>query len=189
MIKKFFIQILLLTSVLLMTLLLSSCNNIDTTDADDYESFLQEMNERDKSIYDQLPQLSADQIEDIYLYYSDDFLDSFYAIYLKCSYTEEQYDLEYTRIEQLTEQWSDMIEINSESFTLDSLCVDSYLEFNDLKYWFNMKVGLVDYSYFLFDDANYEIIYVLIFEKELNGKSTNIPSEYLPKELNELRSK
>lgn len=168
-------------SVFLMLLQLSSCYNVNTDNVNDYEAFLQKMQDKHPILYSDLPNVDKEQIKDMYLYYSDELIDSYYTIYLNCSFTKEQYETEFKRIVDLTSQYGDMLDVNSKSFSYDSIRVNSSLDF-DSKGW-----GIVDYSYFLFDSENSRIIYVMIFEKEIMGKSVNVPDEYLPSELIELR--
>lgn len=168
-------------SVFLMLLQLSSCYKVNTDNVNDYEAFLQKMQDKHPILYSDLPNVDKEQIKDMYLYYSDELIDSYYTIYLNCSFTKEQYETEFKRIVDLTSQYSDMLDVNSKSFSYDSIRVNSSLDF-DSKGW-----GIVDYSYFLLDSENSRIIYVMIFEKEIMGKSVNVPDEYLPSELIELR--
>lgn len=141
------------------------------------------METKNTAIYQFLPKVNEEQIEDMYLYYSDELLDSYYSIYLNCSYFEKQYEAELERLSNIMSQYNDIIKKDSKSFSYESFCLDSVLEFD------SNGNGIVDYTYFLFDSENKRIIYVMILEKEVSGESVNIPLEFLPSEVIELRSK
>lgn len=163
---------------------LSSCYYQNTDIIKEYSSFLRKIDEKDKSMYSLLPKNDKmDYIQDIYLYYSDfDMMDSMYAIYVNCLFEQNMYIKETQRILEITEQW-DFVEENVDSFDYDSVVIDQVFYFD------NLNMGLMNYSYVLFDDNNSRIVYVFIFEKQLDGMSMNIPSDYLPKEIVALREK
>lgn len=177
----FYIFIIMIVSFVLLEQMAGYHFESDSTA--DYEQFLGDMLEHGKAEYGFLPKTDAGEVTDVYLYYSEEFLDDEYVIYVRCSFTPEQYETEVQRINEYTEQWSDMLETNLTSFSYDSLSIDTIL--------YSEKTGFVhiDYDYYLFDPEDLDIIYVTICEEKLNGKSTNIPEEYLPSELVELRSK
>lgn len=175
--------IICLAIFLLIVVLFRSCYHQETENTQDYYAFRQEMQDKSKTIYDMLPALNdEDCIEDMYLFYSDwDFIDSFYTVYLNCQYSEQEYKNEEMRIAALFSDEQVLVK-NSDLFDYPSLMHRDYFDFD-----LNGMIGMMTYEYVLFDESEFRVVYVTLFDKELNGKSTNIPEEYLPKELNELR--
>ncbi len=92
-----------------------------------------------------------------------------------------------------------ILKSDNSQFQYDALVVDDVMRFDETEIEiFNhpplnaideTEIGIIDYFYFLFDEENGKIIYVFIFERNLFGKSVNIPKEYLPNDLVALRSK
>ncbi len=162
--------------------LFTSCVYVNTTDGSEYTSLLADMKNTSKSVYSFFPEVADDCIDDLFLYYSDyDILDSVYSIYVNCEFTKEQYNAEKERVRELMSQWENLLEEDTDSFAFPSLSLERMLEFN------NSQAGVVRYKYVLFNEIENRIVYVMIFEKELYGKSCHIPDDYLPKELVALR--
>lgn len=161
---------------------LPGCYFQDADNSEEYSSFLQEIEEKNDTIYSILPKNDKiDFVQDVYLYYSDfDMIDSLYSIYVNCIYEQDTYVEETQRVLEVTNQW-EFVKENVDSFDYNSIVINQYLDFDD------SQIGMMDYSYVLFDDNDYRIVYVFILEKELNGMSMNIPNEYLPKEVVSLR--
>lgn len=180
---KFYVKKTFVFSLCLLILLcLTSCYHIDSNQRSEYFVFKEKMNKSNDIIYSLLPSLeSEDYIEDIYMFYSDyDLLDSFYTVYLKCKFDEKEYKDEQKRITSVFNEEEFLVK-DSDSFKYPSLMYDSL-------FWSNEKqVDMMRYNYALFVEDTYSIIYVAIFDKETNGKSVNVPEEYLPKELVDIR--
>lgn len=157
--------------------------HFESTQTVEYNAFHQDMQEKNEYIYKLLPVLKDDKyIEDMYLFYSDrDLIDSYYTVYLNCRYSEKEYRTEKTRISELFESDGYLIK-NSSLFNYESL-MGTHRFFHD-----SSDVDLMNYEYVLFSESDYRIVYVTFFDKELNGKSINIPKMYLPKELISLRN-
>ena len=156
--------------------MLTSCYHYKSDVSSDYGEFRIDMKSKAKGIYDFLPDLeNEDVIKDVFMYYSDaDLIDSFYTVYLNCQYSEEEYNKEKERLEKVLKGAN----VDSNSFELPSIVADEYM---NGEYPYNSVY--MRYSYALFDEDEFRIIYVEFFDKELNGYSTNIPEEYLPKKL------
>lgn len=157
--------------IILNSMLLTSCYEVNTDQKTDYTEFRNEMQKKNDFIYQVLPILNDESVvEDVYLYYSDrDLLDSFYTVYLNCIFSEEKYTLEYERLQSLSGEEGNIL-----SFEYESIVFYYYMEFG--------SVDMVDFSYVLFDEDENRIVYVLIFEKGEEINIETIPKAYLPKE-------
>ena len=175
--------------VLTLILCISSCYYYESDT--DYETFITK--NAGKAACQFLPDIKySDNIIDMYLFYSDrDLIDTYHTFYVKCKYSESQYNDEKERIKALFTD-EDFLEVNSDSFYFESMLYGNVFDWEKseiMEKIFDSEelYGIMEYEYVLFDRENLQIIYVSFFDKELNGKSTNIPKEYLPKELVALR--
>jgi len=168
---------------LIIILLFTSCYHFESEHVNEYDEFYQNMQEKNDYIYGFLPLLEDNEcIDDMYLFYSDrDLLDSYYTIYLNCKYSEKEYRNEEKRITELFVD-EDLLVKNSDSFDYESLM------YSNLFVRDSSGIGIMDYQYVLFSESDFRIVYITFFDKELNGKSINIPEKYLPKELVDLRN-
>ena len=177
--KKWALVLICLSFVLLFV----SCPHYEVDQVEEYKEFYQKMSKSTSPIFDVFPSPENEQcIEDMYLFYSErDLLDTYYTGYLKCKYDSEEYYREEKRIKDL---YTDevLLDKNSDSFEYESLIYDDILSRDD------DGVSYLRYEYVLFIESEYRIVYVTFFDKELNGKSVNIPEKYLPKELVDLRN-
>lgn len=169
----------LLAVFLLVCGLLTGCYEIDTHDPADYPGFYREK----RTDFEMLPAPDAiASIEDVYLFYSDyDLLDSYYTIYLACSFTPEQFEAEKQRLTDYAGQ-IDFSLTNADVFAYDSVYINQVVE--------SSSDGFLAFlvSYALFDAENNRIIYVEAFEKGTNAqwKTAYIPDAYLPSDLLDL---
>ena len=161
----------------MLSCLLTSCYRVTAKQADDYDMFREEMKEEYEPIYEFLPDISDKNcIEDLYLYYtSENGGHSYYTVYLNCIYSDEEYEKEEKR---LNARFSDVgsYRINTDSFEYESISYDGYMSWSH-----------VIYEYILFEKESSRIVYVNLLEDQIHGRSINIPDEYLPKELIEVR--
>ncbi|MBR2724767.1 MAG: hypothetical protein IKB72_04955 [Ruminococcus sp.] len=173
-------RILSIILILAVTLCFSACYKIDSNSKSDYSAFYDKMGSILPETQSMFPHPEVmESIDDIYLYYSDyDLLDSFYTIYLECSFTSESFETEKQRVHN---ECGPAL-LNSDSFSYESEYIEQFIE-QDSDSFTNIQL-----SYVLFDKENNKIIYVATFEKayESKLKTSNIPSKYLPKELNKL---
>lgn len=192
--RRIIVSVCLVFVLLILVLSISSCIDIDTDNKNNYEEFLNVMSSRSEYIYDIIPKLDENAIDDLYLFYSDkDLLDSFYSIYINCCYSDEDYESELLRISSLSDKY-DFDTEKSNEFDLDAKILDYNIDISVYK----SPIRLIQNSYILFshilcsyilfDDNSNRVVYVMIFEKDLDGKSLNIPEIYLPKKLVKLRS-
>lgn len=174
-----------LTFCLIIAVFLTSCYHFESNQTTEYQEFYQKLKENKKQIYNFFPIINdKESIQEVYLFYNDrDLIDTYYTIYLNCNFSKDDYQKEKDRIAKLFED-KDLLVENSDSFEYESLMYDSTLY--PSKYG---DIDLMSYEYALFLEDEQRIVYVAFFDKELNGKSINIPKEYLPKELLELRDK
>ena len=175
--------ILLFITLSILICFLTSCYQLESKNIAEYQSFYAEMDKRESFIYELFPNLKEqNSIKGMYIYYDDkDLIDSCYAVYLDCEYTEEMYNTEIARLSELSD-YEDLVIKNSNSFNYNSFVYTDILYSNSY-----VDSGTARYDYALFDKSRFKIVYVSIFEDELNGKSSNIPEEYLPIELIEAR--
>ena len=166
--------------LLLICGMLSGCYQINTHNQSDYSAFYNKMETVMPATYEMMPAPDAmESIHDIYLFYSDyDLIDSYYTIYLECTFTPEQFEIEKQRLTECAGQY-DFSLSDSDQFSYDSVCINQSITSND--------DGFIAYqiSYALFEAENNKIIYVDAFEE---GRSeqlriTNIPDAYLPSDL------
>lgn len=173
-------RILSIILILVVTLCFSACYKIDSNSKSDYSAFYDKMGSLLPESQSMFPIPEAmESIDDIYLYYSDyDLLDSFYTIYLECSFTSESFETEKQRVH---DECGPSL-LNSDSFSYESEYMEQYIEQDSNGFTY------IHISYVLFDEENNKIIYVASFEKayESKLKTSNIPQKYLPKELNNL---
>ncbi len=173
-----------LVSILLLLIatciVLTGCYKINSNNKSDYPDFYDKLGKIMPETQSMFPSPDAmESIDDIYLYYSDyDLLDSFYTIYLECSFTSESFETEKQRVHN---ECGPAL-LNSDSFSYESEYIEQFIE-QDSDNFTNIQL-----SYVLFDKENNKIIYVATFEKayESKLKTVNIPHKYLPKELNDL---
>ncbi len=171
----------------MILLCMTSCYHFESNEKSDYNTFKEDLYKVNDYIYSYLPTIENDDvIDEVYLFYSDwDLLDSFYTTYVNCVYSEEEYQKEKDR---LTELFADDQYLSDEALTLNypSLMHENSI---DTSHGFlgDEVLDMMKLNYVLFDEENFRIVYITIFDKELNSKSVNIPEEYLPKELVELR--
>lgn len=164
-------KIFLLLICVVFTYLLTSCYSDTVKSADDYDEFREEMKEEYEPIYKLLPEVTDKScIQDMYLHMFEDILDTNYAIYLNCVYSDEDYEREE---ERLTKLFGDMefLQTNPKSFEYESLMTGFLTEHH------------LQYEYALFDRENLRIVYVWLYEDQTHHRYTKIPEEYLPKEL------
>ncbi|MDD5923735.1 MAG: hypothetical protein PUC88_02970 [Clostridia bacterium] len=154
---KRFINFLLVLSILCV--FLTGCYQIDSKSKTDYSDFYKKMRTVMPTTYAMLPLPgSMESIDDIYLYYSDyDLIDSYYTIYLECSFSDEKYETEKQRVIDDAKQY-DFTLYNSETFSYDSVYVSQGIV-QDSDGFLAIQI-----SYTLFDDENSKIIYVDTFE-------------------------
>lgn len=175
---KRFISFLLIFS--LFSISLTGCYQIDSKSTTDYPGFYKKMSTVMPTTYDSLPSPeSIASIDDIYLYYSDyDLIDSYYTIYLECSFSDETYEAEKQRVIDDAKQY-DFTLFNSESFSYDSVYVNQCIQHSPYGFI------AIQISYALFDDDNNKIIYVDTFEEGTKSEwnTAYIPDQYLPNEL------
>lgn len=190
--KRIFIIVL---CCLMVAVLFTSCTRFETSAQSEYDKYYKELQKRQASAAEFLPEsISEDCIEDMYLFYNGkDLIDDYYTIYLNCKYTAEEYFNEKNRISELFVD-EDLLVKNSESFIYESLMYEDTFDYTDIKISDSYNLNLIDlelmhFKYVLFDESELRIVYVNFFDKELYGKSTNIPNEYLPKELVDLRNR
>ncbi len=82
------------------------------------------------------------------------------------------------------DKWEGFVEWDSESFDAHSVSVERILMGREDYDENDAVIGCcISYTYYLFYEEENRIVYVDMFEKELFGKSTEIPERYLPKEL------
>lgn len=166
--------------LLMITLSLSGCYQIESRDQNDYAAFYQKMETVLPATYSMLPPPDAmESIDDIYLYYSDyDLLDSYYTIYLECSFAPEAYETEKQRVLEDAEQYLYAC-YNDNSFHYDSVYINQVVEREEDGFLAIMV------CYTLFDEENGKIIYVDTFEegRKSDWRTTYIPEQYLPAEL------
>ena len=178
---KKLICILLILSFL--CILLTGCYRIDSKSQTDYPDFYKKMSTVMPTAYAMLPAPdSMESIDDIYLYYSDyDLIDSYYTIYLECSFTSDQYEIEKQRVTDNASQY-DFTLYNSESFSYDSVYINQCIEHDSSGFL------VIQISYTLFDNKNCKIIYVATFEEGTKSewKTSYIPDKYLPGNLVDL---
>lgn len=164
----------------LLCIFLSGCYEIDSNEKTDYPQFYEKMRTVMPTTYAMLPAPECiESIDDIYLYYSDyDLLDSYYTIYLECSFVPETYSTEKQRIIDEAKQY-DFAVYNADVFSYDSVYIDQSIEHD--------SDGLlaIQISYVLFDSENSRIIYVDTFEegRKYEWNTAHIPDKYLPKDL------
>ncbi len=183
--KKFIFSI----TALFLALSLCACYEIDSTDSSDYAAFYEKSSELSLQC-DFLPlPTNIESFDDILLYYSDyDLIDSYHTIYLNCNFTDKNYEIEKQRALDYGKNY-DFTIYDSDSFNLNSIYINT-LDCNQT------ELHHIYISYILFDDASNKIIYVMIFEEgnstqdsSVFSKSSNIPNEYLPKELLDYKNK
>ncbi len=163
--KKYSFLVIMLSACFLF----SGCYHIDSSEIDEYKSFVSEMEDKNQEICSFIPNFDGtDYIDDVYLYYSDyDLFDSLYAVYVNCSYDEKRYNQE---IERLNLSWNSK-DANKNDFGSNAIVYESSNDVNNY----------IRCTYAIHDDDNYQIIYVTIFSKGDFGHIVeNIPSEYLP---------
>ena len=179
MLKKCILTVICLSIVIL----LASCAQYEVEQQDEYKEFYQKMEKKKNRMFEFFPSPeNQDCIEDMYLFYSErDLIDTYYTCYLNCKYDEEEYCREEKRITELFTDENLLIK-NSESFEYESLSYSEQLDHDIL------GVSYLRYEYVLFIESEYRIVYITFFDKELYGKSVNIPEQYLPKELVDLRN-
>lgn len=176
---------------LIIIFMFNSCYHFETSLESQYDTYYQKLQEASPLVAEFLPEsISEDCIEDMYIFYSDrDLLDSYHTVYLNCKYTEEEYLNEKNRISELYVD-EDLLVVNSEQFTYESLMYGDTLSYEKIQVgdlYNSIRAMLMDFEYVLFDENEFRVVYVSFFDKELYGKSTNIPEEYLPKDLVDLR--
>ena len=92
-------KIFLLLICVVFTYLLTSCCRVTVKSADDYDEFREEMKEEYEPIYKLLPEVTDKScIQDMYLHMFEDILDTNYAIYLNCVYSDEDYEREINEV-------------------------------------------------------------------------------------------
>lgn len=174
-------------NLLIIPFILTGCYYIESTNSNDYVMFYRKLEEIMPMTYSMLPALeNIKNIDDIILYYSDyDLIDSYYTIYLECTFEQEQFKEEKQRLNDFVKE-SEVAEIaiyDSNEFNYSSIYInqDIHSDTDDF--------AVIYVSYVLFDDINNKIIYVDIFEEGgiANGRSISIPEKYLPRKLLELR--
>lgn len=175
--KKCALALICLSCVFLFV----SCPHYEADQVEEYKEFYQKI-EKKSPIFDAFPSPENEQcIEDMYLFYSErDLFDTYYTGYVNCKYDSEEYYREEKRITELFTD-EDLLVKNSDSFEYESLVYGERLARD------SDGVSCLNYEYVLFIESEYRIVYITFFDKELNGKSVNIPEEYLPKELVDLR--
>ena len=174
----------ILTAICLSILFLcASCSQYEVEKSEEYKEFHQKMEKMKNPMFEIFPSLeNEDCIDDMYLFYSErDLIDTYYTCYLNCIYDEEAYCREVKRITEVFTN-EDLLKKNSESFEYESLSYSGDLT-QDID-----GVSYMRYEYVLFIESEYRIVYITFFDKELYGKSVNIPEQYLPKELVDLRN-
>lgn len=187
-------RILVLITCLMISLLLTSCYKTETEQVLDYTAFYKDMRERSKHISGFLPDISDEScIEEVYLYYTeeDPIFQPNYTIYLNCVYSEEEYENEVKRINELFTD-EGLLQRNTDSFEYESMLYGEFLDCSPFSLdFFKNQISWVmaeaHYTYVLFEEEESRIVYITMFEEKLNGRSINIPEEYLPKELVALR--
>ena len=172
-----------------ISLLLTSCYRSEVDQASDYKSFYKDMQRKGFSVRKFLPDLSdEDCIKELYLYYSDEPIKPSYAIYLNCVYSEEEYKREAERMTSYQEHmYRDM-----ESFDYEAIWYSNHFSMRAVARGVDgdgivRMGGSIQYSYVLLDEEESRIVYITIYEQELYAESVNIPEEFLPAELLELR--
>ena len=169
--------------VLSFCISLTGCYYIDTKKEADYPDFYNKMSSIMPTAYSMLPNPEdIESINDIYLYYSDyDLIDSYYTIYLECSFSSEKYETEKQRVIDDAKQY-DFTLYDSDLFSYNSVYINQCI-IHDSDGFIAIQV-----SYALFDDENNKIIYVDTFEEGTNieWKTSYIPEKYLPSELIDL---
>ena len=160
-----------------LSITLTGCYQIDSKSKTDYPDFYKKMSTVIPDTHSMIPNPeNVESIDDIYLYYSDyDFIDSYYTIYLECSFSAKNYEKEKQRVIDDAKQY-DFTLYNSDSFSYDSVYINQYIEHNSDEFI------TIQISYALFDNEEYKIIYVDTFEEGIKSelKTLNIPKKYLP---------
>ena len=178
--KKVFTVLLVL---LLLCTSLTGCYQIESKSTTDYPAFYEKMSTVMPTTYSSLPNPEdIETIDDIYLFYSDyDLIDSYYTIYLECSFSSEKYETEKQRVINNAKQY-DFTLYNSNFFSYNSVYINQYIEHDS-----DGSVA-VQVSYSLFDDENDKIIFVDTFEEGIKSewKTSYIPEKYLPSNLIDL---
>lgn len=178
--KKLICSLLVLLSLCIS---LTGCYQIDSKSKTDYPDFYEKMRTVMPTTYTSLPSPeSIESINDSYLYYSDyDLIDSYYTIYLECSFSDEKYETEKQRVIDDAKQY-DFTVYNSDSFSYDSVYINQCIQHDSDEFI------AIDISYTLFDDENNKIIYVDSFEEGTKSewKTSYIPEKYLPSDLIDL---
>ena len=178
--KKRFTVLLVL---LLLCTSLTGCYQIDSKSTTDYLAFYEKMSTIMPTSYASLPNPEdIETIDDIYLFYSDyDLIDSYYTIYLECSFSSEKYETEKQRVIDNVKQYDSTL-YNSELFSYDSVYINQCIEHNSDGFI------AIQVSYALFDDENDKIIYVDTFEEGTKSewKTSYVPEKYLPSDLIDL---
>ena len=164
--------------ILSMVFLLTGCYKLESENLAEYSEFRNKMQKTETYIYNFLPDnKTVSTFDDLYLFYnSRDLIDNYHTIYLNCTFSKENFQLEKERISALFSDLEYRIE-NSESFDCESLMYENTLIYD------STESGLFEYEYVLFFEDELKIVYVTFFDKKIHGNSTNIPQEYLPKEL------
>ena len=163
--------------LLSVTCAFTACYYCETTEPEEYVAFYNQMKNANTQLDVFLPPLENDDpIDDMYLFYNGrDLIDTYHTVYLNCHYTEEVYHQEKERMVQFCNDENLLIK-DSNSFDMPSLMYGE-------GFFGDTTSMILDYTYVLFDEAELRIIYITFFDKEINGEYTNIPEEYLPKEL------
>lgn len=133
-IKNSFVLYLVL---LLLCISLTGCYQIDSKSKTDYSDFYEKMSTVMPTTHAALPSPNCiESIDDIYLYYSDyDLIDSYYTIYLECSFSSEKYETEKQRVIDNAKQY-DFTLYNSDSFSYDSVYINQCIQW-DLEEFFH----------------------------------------------------
>ena len=172
-----------LLMLLVFCISLTSCYQIDSKSTTDYSGFYKKMSTVMPTAHSSLPNPEdIESIDDVYLFYSDyDLIDSYYTIYLECSFSSEKYETEKQRVIDDAKQY-DFALYNSDLFSYDSVYINQCIE-HDSNGFIAIQI-----SYALFDDENSKIIYVDTFEEGTKSEwnTSYIPEKYLPSDLIDL---